>query len=349
LKICIGIPPHSFGGPNAFAYKFANFLNKQNIPYTFDLNSHYDFLLAIATGPDPEIASRIKKKGIKILYRINGVYLGKEGLESFDNKTLEQLHTLADKVIYQSKFSLVEVQEYLNVSIEKQPTIVYNGVDTELFTPEGKTIDRKGYENILLSAGLFRPNKRPQDVIDAMPYILERFPNTLYALVGPESYGNIFQAMVNKINYYRIENNVAFIGPVEQETIPVYYRSADIFMHLAWLDPCPNTVIEAMACGLPVIHAATGGTPELVNEPDLIISSAYDNDRPYSLEKYDRILEKHCGVPQLDPTSIAQKVIWLLEDKKKIEEYGRKSLRRVRECYDFEAVGQKYLTICLAL
>jgi glycosyltransferase involved in cell wall biosynthesis len=349
LKICIGISPHSFGGPSAFAYKFAQFLHKRNIPYTFDLNGRYDVLLAVATGPDPELVKKIKEKGTKVLYRINGVYLGREGYLSYDNKVLHQLHNFADKVIYQSKFSIMEVREYLGVDIEADPTIIYNGVDTSLFSPEGEKLEREEYEHVLLSAGLFRPNKRAQDVIDAMPYILEKFPNTLYAIVGPESYGDILRTITDKIKYYNIKKNAVFIGPVEQSIIPIYYRSADIFMHLAWLDPCPNTVIEAMACGLPVIHAATGGTRELINEPELMIDSEYDNAKPYSLEEYDKILEKHGGIPQLDPAKIAKKTIWLLEDKKRISDFGGKAIFKVKENYSLEKMGQQYVNLSLEL
>jgi glycosyltransferase involved in cell wall biosynthesis len=343
LKICIGISPHSFGGPNAFAYKFAQFLDKKNISYTFDLNNKYDVLLAIATGPVPLLARKIKEKGVKVLYRINGVYLGREGYASDDNRVLQQLHKLADKVIYQSRFSIMEVSEYLDVSVEEYPTIIYNGVDTSLFCPEGEKLEKEDHNNILLSAGLFRPNKRAQDVIDAMPYILERFPDTLYAIVGPESYGDIFRTIIDKVKYYNIQKNVALIGPVEQQFIPIYYRSADIFMHLAWLDPCPNTVIEAMASGLPVIHAATGGTPELVGEQELVIDSKYDDAKPYSLREYDSILEKHGGIPQLDPVKIAQKVIWLLEDRERLAEFGRRALMKASERHSLEHMGQQYL------
>jgi glycosyltransferase involved in cell wall biosynthesis len=343
LKICIGIPPHSFGGPNAFAYKFAQFLDKKNIPYTFDLNDKYDVLLAVATGPDPELVKKVKEKDVKVLYRINGVYLGRAGYSSYDNKVLQQLHKLSDKIVYQSKFSIIEVEEYLDVRIEADPTIIYNGVDTTLFSPDGEKLERDVYENILLSAGLFRPNKRAQDVIDAMPYILERFPDTLFAIVGPESYGNIFRTIIDKVKYYNIEKNIAMIGSVEQQFIPIYYRSADIFMHLAWLDPCPNTVIEAIACGLPVIHTATGGTHELINEPELMIDSEYDNTKPYSLEEYDKILEKHKGIPRLDPIKIAQKVLWLLEDRERLKKFGRRSFMTVKGRFSLEKMGEKYL------
>lgn len=57
---------------------------------------------------------------------------------------------------------------------------------------------------------------------------------------------------------------VEFRGTYRQEEAPEIYRSADAYVMTKYLDPCPNTVLEAMACGLPVLHSASGGVPELV-------------------------------------------------------------------------------------
>ena len=43
-------------------------------------------------------------------------------------------------------------------------------------------------------------------------------------------------------------------------------QSADILLHTKYNDPCPTVVLEAMACGLPVVYSASGGTPELVGD-----------------------------------------------------------------------------------
>ena len=55
-------------------------------------------------------------------------------------------------------------------------------------------------------------------------------------------------------------------GRYAQREAPALYRRADVLLHTKVQDPCPTTVIEAMACGLPVVYAASGGTVELVGD-----------------------------------------------------------------------------------
>ncbi len=61
-----------------------------------------------------------------------------------------------------------------------------------------------------------------------------------------------------------IENAVVLSGAYRQEDAPTVYRRADAYVMTKHNDPCPNTVLEAMASGLPVLYSNTGGVPELV-------------------------------------------------------------------------------------
>jgi len=57
---------------------------------------------------------------------------------------------------------------------------------------------------------------------------------------------------------------VAFIPSYSQVEAPSIYGQATLYVHAQYNDVCPSTVIEAMACGLPIVYSASGGTPELV-------------------------------------------------------------------------------------
>jgi glycosyltransferase involved in cell wall biosynthesis len=55
-----------------------------------------------------------------------------------------------------------------------------------------------------------------------------------------------------------------------------------VLLHPKVNDPCPNVVLEALACGVPVVHSASGGTPELVGEAGLGVASetSFERDVP---------------------------------------------------------------------
>ncbi len=59
---------------------------------------------------------------------------------------------------------------------------------------------------------------------------------------------------------------VHLVGGYDQRDAPAVFRRAHLLLHTKVQDPCPTLVVEAMACGLPVVHPASGGTTELVGD-----------------------------------------------------------------------------------
>src|SRR5207244_5688803 len=64
----------------------------------------------------------------------------------------------------------------------------------------------------------------------------------------------------------RIRDRVELVGAYAQRDAPALIRRAHLLLHTKVKDPCPSAVIEAMACGLPVVYPASGGTVELVGD-----------------------------------------------------------------------------------
>lgn len=70
-----------------------------------------------------------------------------------------------------------------------------------------------------------------------------------------------------------IEGGVTFAGPYPQAQAPGLHRRATLLLHCKYNDPSPGLVVEALACGLPVVYSATGGVPELVGDAGVGVPS----------------------------------------------------------------------------
>jgi len=65
---------------------------------------------------------------------------------------------------------------------------------------------------------------------------------------------------------HQMEAHVEIVGPYAQEAAPALLRRAHVLLHTQYNDCCPGLVLEALACGVPVVYSASGGVPELVGE-----------------------------------------------------------------------------------
>ncbi len=63
-----------------------------------------------------------------------------------------------------------------------------------------------------------------------------------------------------------LEGRVTFVGPYAQSDAPSIFQQAHLLLHTQYNDASPGLVLEAMACGLPVVYSHSGGVPELVGE-----------------------------------------------------------------------------------
>ena len=79
-----------------------------------------------------------------------------------------------------------------------------------------------------------------------------------------------------------LAGRVDFAGRYAQRDAPALYRRAHVLLHPKVRDPCPNVVLEALACGVPVVHSASGGVPELVEDAGIGVSSetTWERDVP---------------------------------------------------------------------
>lgn len=131
--------------------------------------------------------------------------------------------------------------------------VIPTAVDTKLFSPG---LDRK--ENVrprVLFVGSLRPFKRPQIVLEAA----KRFPEADFALAGSGMMEEELKSFAKRENL----QNVAFPGLLNAESLREQYRKADVFLFPSRWEGSPKVIMEAAACGLPVI-ACSDYEPETV-------------------------------------------------------------------------------------
>ena len=141
---------------------------------------------------------------------------------------------------------------------------VPKGVDAELFRPAGPNLrDSLGLTNrrVVLSVGRFVPIKNMALLIDALARMVPSDPDLHLLLVGE---GPELDALKQQAGRLNVTRAVTFAGYVPQHEMARYYRTADVFALASDFDNSPNVVLEAMACGLPVVATDVGGVAEYV-------------------------------------------------------------------------------------
>jgi len=143
--------------------------------------------------------------------------------------------------------------------------VLRNGVDLETFQPprnrsvRGCELDPS--EKMLLSVGGLIPLKGHDLVIQALASLSGC--KLFIAGEGPARAG--LQRLVSSLG---LDKRVVFLGRVEHEELARYYGAADALILASSREGWPNVLLEAMACGTPVIATRVGGIPEMIQKPE---------------------------------------------------------------------------------
>jgi glycosyltransferase involved in cell wall biosynthesis len=141
---------------------------------------------------------------------------------------------------------------------------VPKGVDSELFRPDGPNRRAElglADRHVVLSVGRFVPIKNMALLVAAAAHLRQADPMIHVLLVGEGPEAEALRHLVARLG---LTDAVTFAGYVAQEDMGQYYRAADVFALASDFDNSPNVVLEAMACGLPVVATDVGGVSEYV-------------------------------------------------------------------------------------
>ncbi|MCS7096402.1 MAG: glycosyltransferase family 4 protein [Nitrososphaerota archaeon] len=189
--------------------------------------------------------------------RINDAVIGRSNLQA------------ADRIIVVSRATMNYV---LGLGADPQKTeVLYNGVDLERFkpAPSMKTEFRKMLgipEDYFVALTVRRlVYKNGIDfLLESARIAVKKNPRLLFLVIGG---GPDFEKISDKISELKLEENFKLLGFISDEMLPQYYNASDVFVLPSKSgEGLPLVLLEAMACGLPVIATNVGGVPEIVNE-----------------------------------------------------------------------------------
>ncbi|MFL6193315.1 MAG: glycosyltransferase family 4 protein [Thermoanaerobaculia bacterium] len=152
--------------------------------------------------------------------------------------------------------------------------VIENGIDPAAFHPIDRTEARRSlglpkYGPLLASVGTLAPRKGFHLVMEAMAKLRRTWPTLRFAVVGgdgPEgSQGAELRALAARLG---LQERVIFAGPRKSAELASWYCAADLFVLATAHEGCPNVVLEALACGTPVVATPVGNIPELLAGPD---------------------------------------------------------------------------------
>jgi len=153
--------------------------------------------------------------------------------------------------------------------------VIENGIDPELFRPIPRLEARRllGLPDegpLLVSVGTLAPRKGFHLVLEAVAALAPRFPGIRFAMVGgagPEgAMEEELRALAARLG---IPFRAIFAGSRSRAELAAWYSAADLFVLASAHEGCPNVVLEALACGTPVVATPVGNVPEILDSPEV--------------------------------------------------------------------------------
>ena len=332
--ICIVPRVEGPGGVTSFRLKFEDGLRTSGVDVTNDPSREVDSILVLAGTRNLFPLWKARRRGIRIVQRLDGINWVHRVRWAGPRYTIRAIYgnanlsfirrRLADHVIYQSQFIKRWWDDWYRPA-RVPSTVILNGVNLNRYTPHGLHERPSGHYRLLVVEGSLAGghNYGLFNATSLASALSKRFKIELMIV------GRVDGRTKNKLTH---QNNfrIQFMDTTPRDHIPWLMRSSHLLFSAEVNPPCPNSVIEALACGLPVVGFDTGSLSELV-QGDAGRLVPYGAD-PWRLQKPD--------IPAL-----AEAATEVLLD----QPLFRKSAREKAEsAFDVEKMVDEYLNVLLS-
>ncbi len=208
---------------------------------------------------------------------------------------------------------------------EKKVFAIPTGIDLSIFNPKevkGNLKNELGLNNDIPLVGtvaVLRKKKGHHILIEAIPHVLKRIPETVFVFVGD---GPQRKNIEEKIKEYKLTKNVILLG--HRDDVPQILKSIDLFVLPTLQEALGGAIIEAMAMEKAVIGSDVDGVREVID----------DGINGYL-------------VPLEDSVALAERIIELLTNRQKAEDFGIQGRKKVASKYTIEKMCRGMLEIYL--
>lgn len=279
------------GGMASFRLKFEAGLKARGLEITYNPNEACDALLVIAGTKKLLPLWQARRRGVRIVQRLDGINWvhrrRNTGLPHFlraeyGNFVLSVIRSrIATHILYQSEFTHRWWEDWYGKT-DAPFSIVHNGVDLETYHPHGSGEPPRERKRLLVVEGNLGGgyDMGLENAVYLAETLVEKYKFPMELMVV----GKISERQKALLeSQARIP--ILWAGAVPRERIPEIDRSAHLLFSADLNAACPNSVIEALACGLPVVSFDTGALNELVlGDAGRLVP--YGGD-PWKLEKPD--------------------------------------------------------------
>ena len=249
----------SSSGPNSFGKRLITELNKSGHeagPGIVDPQVQLSFIM-------------MTRKVAPTALRLDGIYFNTRQDWGSQNEPIRRSFEACDLVVYQSNFNKRLTEAYFGN--HKKSVVINNGTCFETISkiqplshPE---LDK--YSEVWSCGSSWRPHKRLKDNIG---YFLENAPEDSCMVVAGENPDHVIK-----------HPRVFYVGQLSWEQCISLYKRSKVFVHLAFLDHCPNVVVDARASGCKLIVASSGGTKEIAGVGDVVVEDLDWDLKPLDL------------------------------------------------------------------